>query len=125
MCHQFWYFNLPGHYEAALQQWPIEGFPVERNQYGPLLNDPKDGIFACEQLAMYYERQGNDSVRATEYARLGMLKAGRARTLCGDPFEAARIERVHAKFAHRLTRLQKRQPGRNTSSQGLRGVRSD
>ena len=78
-----------------------------------LLNDPKDGTFACEQLAIYYEREGNDLERAAEYARLGLLKAGRTRKLCRDPFEAARIERVLAKFAQRRTRLEKKLPGRN------------
>lgn len=73
-----------------------------------LLSDPKDGLFACEQLAIYYERQAKDSLRAAEYARLGMLKAGRARKLCRDPFEAARMDRVQEKFAQRITRLEKR-----------------
>jgi uncharacterized protein YprB with RNaseH-like and TPR domain len=73
-----------------------------------LAMNPKDGIAACEQLAMYYERRGNDCAQALEYAELGLAKAGQAKWLCREPFEAGRMEQWEAKFMRRLERLRNR-----------------
>src|SRR5271155_3828962 len=42
-----------------------------------LAADPDDGVLACEQLAIHYERRAKDSARATEFARLGLAKLKR------------------------------------------------
>ena len=73
-----------------------------------LVSDPKDGVMACEQLAIYYERRGNDSARAAEYTQMGLSKVGRARKICRDPMEAARMEQVLEKFGKRMARLEKK-----------------
>ena len=73
-----------------------------------LVSDPKDGILACEQLAIYYAHRGNDWTRALEYAQLGRAKAARARKICTDPFEAARMGRLQEKFGQRMARLEQR-----------------
>ncbi len=75
-----------------------------------LVRDPKDGMVACKQLAIYYEHRAKDWARAAEYAQLGAAKAARARRLCRDPFEAARLERVAKEFGQRLARLTKKLP---------------
>jgi len=43
-----------------------------------LVTDPEETVFACEQLAMYYERHEGDFQRALEFAQLGlkMLRCG-------------------------------------------------
>jgi uncharacterized protein len=73
-----------------------------------LVGDPRDGITACEQLAIYYERNAGDFTRALEFARLGMSKATRMARLTRDPYVAARAERAEAKFQKRMKRLGQR-----------------
>jgi uncharacterized protein YprB with RNaseH-like and TPR domain len=70
-----------------------------------LVGDPQDGIVACEQLAIHYERQARDFARALEYANLGLAKL---RKLARDPYAAARAERLQAKFQQRVKRLEAR-----------------
>ncbi|HEY2119392.1 MAG TPA: tetratricopeptide repeat protein [Candidatus Acidoferrum sp.] len=70
--------------------------------------NPRDGIAACEQLAMYYERRGKDCAQALEYANLGLAKAGQAKWLCREPFAAGRMEQWEQKFRRRLERLRNR-----------------
>jgi hypothetical protein len=82
--------------------------------------NPKDGIAACEQLAMYYERRGRDCAQALEYAELGLAKAGQAKWLCREPFEASRWEQWEARFTRRLARLRNRMGrGNSTGSSSL------
>jgi uncharacterized protein len=82
--------------------------------------NPKDGIAACEQLAMYYERRGNDCAQAMEYAELGLAKAGQAKWLCREPFEARRLEQWEFNFTRRLSRLRNRTiRGNSTGSSPL------
>jgi hypothetical protein len=73
-----------------------------------LVGDPQDGIAACEQLAIHYERQARDFTRALEYANLGLAKLARARKLARDPYTDARAERLQAKFQQRIRRLETR-----------------
>jgi hypothetical protein len=70
--------------------------------------DPQDGIYACEQLAIHFERQAKDQSRAIEFVQLGLSKLRRLRPNSSDPFAAARFARLEQKFLHRLTRLQHR-----------------
>jgi len=67
--------------------------------------DPKDGVHACEQLAIYYERQGKDLARATEFAQLAVAKLRRAASRSRDPYISARFARLEQKLQNRLKRL--------------------
>jgi uncharacterized protein YprB with RNaseH-like and TPR domain len=71
-----------------------------------LTADPEDGVLACEQLAIYYERRAKNVFRATEFARLGLAKLQRMRTSTRDPFAAARLTRVAEKLLVRINRLE-------------------
>jgi hypothetical protein len=73
-----------------------------------LVGDPQDGIVACEQLAIHYERQTRDFARALEYANLGLIKLAKAHKLARDPYAAARAERLQTKFQQRVRRLEAR-----------------
>jgi uncharacterized protein YprB with RNaseH-like and TPR domain len=71
-----------------------------------IVADLQDGIHACEQLAIYYERHAKDFRRATEFAQLALAKLRRQRSSSRDPHLTARFERLEQKFLHRLARLQ-------------------
>jgi uncharacterized protein len=73
-----------------------------------LVGDPQDGIVACEQLAIHYERQARDFGRALEYANLGLAKLAKVRKLARDPYAATRAERMQTKFQQRVRRLEAR-----------------
>jgi lipopolysaccharide biosynthesis regulator YciM len=73
-----------------------------------LVSEPQDGITACEQLAIHYERHVRDFVRALEYANLALAKLARARKLTREPFAAARSGRLEEKFRKRIKRLEVR-----------------
>jgi len=73
-----------------------------------IVNDPQDGIHACEQLAIYYERHAKDLQHAAEFAELGLAKLRRQRLSSRDPYLAARCACLEQKFLHRLARLQHR-----------------
>src|SRR5437899_5049120 len=46
-----------------------------------IVADGHDGIHACEQLAIYYERHAKDFPRATEFAQLALAKLRRQRSV--------------------------------------------
>jgi uncharacterized protein YprB with RNaseH-like and TPR domain len=71
-----------------------------------LAADPQDGVLACEQLAIHYERHAKDISHATEFARLGFAKIQRMRTGMRDPYAAARLTRVAEKLLVRINRLE-------------------
>src|ERR1700731_1594751 len=73
-----------------------------------IAGDPQDGIHACEQLAIYYERHAKDLVKATEFARLAIAKLQRQRANSRDPFLTARFARLEKKFLQRVARLEKK-----------------
>src|SRR5205809_915578 len=70
-----------------------------------IVADGHDGIHACEQLAIYYERHAKDFPRATEFAQLALAKLRRQRSVSSDPLLAARCARLEQKLLHRLSRL--------------------
>ncbi len=72
--------------------------------------DPHDGVHACEQLAIYYERHARDMVKAVQFAKLAIATLGRRRADSRDPFLTARFARLERKFVHRLARLAKKTP---------------
>jgi hypothetical protein len=70
--------------------------------------DPHDGIHACEQLAIHYERRAKDRVRALEFARLALANLHRYRSNLREPLAQACFARLEAKFMKRVMRLQHR-----------------
>ncbi|HEX7697566.1 MAG TPA: ribonuclease H-like domain-containing protein [Candidatus Acidoferrum sp.] len=86
-----------------------------------IAGDPQDGIHACEQLAIYYERHAKDLVKATEFARLAIAKLQRQRANSRDPFLTARFARREKKLLKRVARLEKKT--RPSSSARLRDAR--
>ncbi len=73
-----------------------------------IISDPHDGVHACEQLAIYYERHARDLGRAAEFAGLALAKLRRQRAALRDPYLAARCARKEKKFQQRILRLQRR-----------------
>ncbi len=73
-----------------------------------LAHDAQDGIAACEELAMHYERRAKDYALAVEFTELGLTKATRSRKLSREPYWAARAARWEEKFMCRLARLRHR-----------------
>src|SRR5580692_3162070 len=71
-----------------------------------LSSDPQDGVLACEQLAIHYERRAKDPARATEFARLGLAKLQRMRIHKHDPYAVARATRLVEKLLVRINRLE-------------------
>jgi len=70
-----------------------------------IVSDPRDGVFACEQLAIYYERRAKDLERAMEFARLALAQLRRQRSSSRDPYFAARCARLEEKLLQRIARL--------------------
>jgi tetratricopeptide (TPR) repeat protein len=73
-----------------------------------IVTDPRDGVYACEQLAIYFERRAKDPDRALEFARMGLAQLRRQRGSSRDPYFAARCARTEEKFLQRMARLQQR-----------------
>ena len=73
-----------------------------------LLSDSDDVVFACEQLAIHYERRVKDSVRAEEFARLGFATLQSAFARTRNPLEASRAARLLETFRIRITRLERK-----------------
>jgi uncharacterized protein len=73
-----------------------------------LVKDERNGVHACEQLAVYYERRKKDFARAQEFARLGLAKIRRAQALFLDRHGANGSARTEQRLADRIARLQAR-----------------
>jgi uncharacterized protein len=73
-----------------------------------IVGDPQDGVYACEQLAIHYERRAKNMSRATEFAQLALTKLRRQRSFSRNPYFAARCARLEEKFLQRVARLQQR-----------------
>lgn len=71
-----------------------------------LAGDPQDGVFACEQLAIHYERRSRDLARAVEFAQLGLAKLQRIRLELRDPYAASRALRYAERLTIRIRRLE-------------------
>jgi len=85
-----------------------------------LSSDPQDGVLACEQLAIHYERRAKDPARATEFARLGLAKLQRMRIHKHDPYAVARATRLVEKLLVRINRLE----GKTKNKSANRGATS-
>jgi hypothetical protein len=84
-----------------------------------LVTDPRNGPHACEQLAIYYERKAKDLERALEFARLGLAKIRRARTLFLDRHGAPGSLRTERRLVDRISRLQGRIATKNAAGPAL------
>ena len=73
-----------------------------------LTADPADGIAACEQLAVHYERHAKDLAKALEFAQLGLAKLRRQNHATRDPYWLSRRARHEEKLVCRIQRLQHR-----------------
>jgi len=73
-----------------------------------LAADTKDGIGACEQLAIYYERRIKDFGRALEFAELALMKLERQGWTSRDPYWHARRARHEDRLMCRIERLRHR-----------------
>jgi hypothetical protein len=88
-----------------------------------MVADPHDGIYACEQLAIYYERQTKDLVKATQFAKLGIATLRRQRAGSRGPFLTAQLARQEQKFLQRLARLERKaQPSSPAQLQRVRAA---
>ncbi|HKV60587.1 MAG TPA: ribonuclease H-like domain-containing protein [Candidatus Acidoferrum sp.] len=88
-----------------------------------IVADPNDGIHACEQLAIYYERHSKDLVKAAQFAKSAIAALRRQRANSHDAFIAARLDRQEQKFLFRLARLEKKsQPSSPARSQRARAA---
>jgi uncharacterized protein YprB with RNaseH-like and TPR domain len=73
-----------------------------------IVGDPQDGVHACEQLAIYYERQAKDPVKAVQFAKLAIAALRRQRAASRDPYLTARFARLESQFLRRVERLEKK-----------------
>jgi uncharacterized protein YprB with RNaseH-like and TPR domain len=73
-----------------------------------LARDPKDGIEACEQLAIHYERNARDFERALQFTQLALMKLDRQGWSSRDPLWHARKVRHEEKLMCRVERLRHR-----------------
>jgi uncharacterized protein len=73
-----------------------------------LAADPHDGVLACEQLAIYYERHAKDLSQAAQFAKLAIATLRRQRIGSRDPYFMVRSERLERKFLQRLARLERK-----------------
>jgi uncharacterized protein len=72
-----------------------------------IVADPHDGIHACEQLAIYYERHAKDSGKAAQFTKLAIATLRRQRSDSRDPVLTERLARLEQRFLQRLARLEK------------------
>src|SRR5882762_139671 len=88
-----------------------------------IVADPHDGIHACEQLAIYYERHAKDLAKAAQFAKLAIAKLQRQCANSRDPFLTARFARLEKKFLQRVARLEKKsRPSSLASPQDARVI---
>src|SRR5216684_4653249 len=73
-----------------------------------IVADPRDGIHACEQLAIYYERHAKNLAKAAQFAKLAVATLRRQRANSRDLFLTARSARLEKKFLQRVARLEKK-----------------
>ncbi len=81
-----------------------------------LVSDQRDSIFACEQLAIHYERREKNYERALEFTQLALLKIFRQRLPSRDPSAMARAAGLQKKLTCRLDRLRHRIERRKLAS---------
>jgi uncharacterized protein len=110
-----------GAYEQAAALW-----------HEIVLSDPAEGVHACEQLAIHYERRVKDHSRALEFAQLALAELRKAKSLAtrgpvshfAGAFAGAmtlrrgaahRESRLEQNLVKRIVRLQQRLAGKPPS----------
>jgi uncharacterized protein len=73
-----------------------------------LVMHPQDGAFACEELAIHYERYQRDVARAMEFAELSLKKIRSRIAQPRDPLSSRRTARIEQRLLCRLARLRHR-----------------
>jgi uncharacterized protein YprB with RNaseH-like and TPR domain len=73
-----------------------------------LAKDSRDGIAACEQLAIHYERHTKEFEQALEFAQLAIAKLHGQQISVLDPFSKERSRRLEEKLMCRVVRLRHR-----------------
>jgi uncharacterized protein YprB with RNaseH-like and TPR domain len=86
-----------------------------------LAADPDEGVHACEQLAIYYERHARDFSQAAQFAKLAIATLRSQRISSRDPFSKERSERPERKLLQRLARLERK--SQSSSAPRRRGAR--
>jgi hypothetical protein len=82
-----------------------------------LAGDPADGVEACEQLAIHYERRVKDFEHALEFAQLALAKLQRHRDPSRNPYARERTRRLEEKLMCRVERLRHRIDRSNSTAQ--------
>ena len=70
-----------------------------------MVADLHEGIHACEQLAIYYERHAKDPAKAAQFAKLAVATVRQQRANSRDLLLTARFARLEKKFLQRAARL--------------------
>ena len=70
-----------------------------------MVADLHEGIHACEQLAIYYERHAKDPAKAAQFAKLAVATVRQHRANSRDLLLTARFARLEKKFLQRVARL--------------------
>jgi uncharacterized protein YprB with RNaseH-like and TPR domain len=70
--------------------------------------DPANGVEACQQLAIHFERRAKDFEQALEFAQLTLAKLRRQRAPSPDPYARERTRRLEEKLMCRVERLRHR-----------------
>ena len=70
-----------------------------------MVADLHEGIHACEQLAIYYERHAKDPAKAAQFAKLAVATVRQHRANSRDLLLTARFARLEEKFLQRVARL--------------------
>ena len=73
-----------------------------------LVTHPLDGVVACEQLAIHYERRQNNPARALEFVELGLRKIRQQIARSPHPYGTSRAMRQEQKLVCRQARLRHR-----------------
>jgi uncharacterized protein len=73
-----------------------------------LARDPADGLEACEQLAIHYERKAKNLEQALEFAQLALAKLQSRSTPSRAPYALQRARRLEEKLMCRVERLRHR-----------------
>jgi uncharacterized protein len=73
-----------------------------------IASDSEDGIHACEQLTIYYERRLKDTVRAAEFARLALAKLRLQRANARESRAASPGVHLETRLLRRFKRLERK-----------------
>ncbi|GAC1663021.1 MAG: hypothetical protein NVS9B4_17330 [Candidatus Acidiferrum sp.] len=93
-----------GHHQQAAQIWH------------EMIDNPRHGLHACQQLAIHYERRAKDLARAVEFARLALSNLRRMRMQNRDVLGSLSLDGLEDDFVKRVARLEQRLANRLTSS---------